>query len=734
MPVRATTATTPRPARKKAKSLAMRGSGVVLVLTLLAGCKGAEVSSDLGQIFGPAPTPGGSGVLASYYVPSFAPYESAAARLRNSVSRYVIQNSTWHRPSNPSVEYESYPLAAARIEYAHSTGLTGKGQTVAIIDEGFRLTHEAFAGKTITRTGTPDVASHGTSVASVLAGSSGTMIGVAPGASLHVADYTDTAVMAQATLRALAIGAVAQNNSWSYDSLAATGANFSYVFNDGNNATTSDDEAYLNALRAYAAEGVVVFAVSNTNHGQSRLMDALPSFDASLEAGWLAVGNAVATFDNDTIHSAQLISSPCYQSARWCLVADGTWTSATSGSNTSYGFGTGSSYATPQVSGALALLAEAFPNLTPHDLRIRLLASANNSFFTPDGTIELADGYFHDYSTEFGHGFLDLRAALLPIGATTMTTGTGDIIATDDAAFRTGSAMGDAVARSLSDVSIPVTDSLKAGFDMPATALVATASPAPLSAGLVGRTLSTDLAMTRQAPPTALTDSFRAHNGQTIEVPLADGSASASILMPGAGKGGGIALKQSLGDGATRLDLGIKVATDAGAVVGFGSADDGAPRSDMMALQLGLSQDLSGGGFLTLGGEMGVADIGTPTAFSAVSTARFDSLSLEIGQKNAFAKGDRLALGVSMPLAVSGGEAMLAMPTTMATNMAEGASPRAMAIDLAPTDRQMDFAVSYQTPLGDHQELSMKLLHAENYGNIAGNTDTAAVMAYTIRF
>ena len=66
------------------------------------------------------------------------------------------------------------------------------------------------------------------------------------------------------------------------------------------------------------------------------------------------------------------------------------------------------------VSGALALLGEAFPDLTPQQLRVRLLASADNSFagFTRSGSVELAVGFSHDVSDEWGHDFLTRRSEL----------------------------------------------------------------------------------------------------------------------------------------------------------------------------------------------------------------------------------------------------------------------------------------------------------------------------------
>ena len=76
--------------------------------------------------------------------------------------------------------------------------------------------------------------------------------------------------------------------------------------------------------------------------------------------------------------------------------------------------------AAPVVSGAVALLSEAFPNHTPAQLVDRILASANNDFFTATGTTSFANGITHGYNAEFGHGIVDLEKALQPIKTSSM--------------------------------------------------------------------------------------------------------------------------------------------------------------------------------------------------------------------------------------------------------------------------------------------------------------------------
>lgn len=145
----------------------------------------------------------------------------------------------------------------------------------------------------------------------------------------------------------------------------------------------------------------------------------------------------------------------------------------------------------------------------------------------------------------------------------------------------------------------------------------------------------------------------------------------------------------------------------------------------MAALTVSLSHDLGTGGFFALSGEMGLADLATPRALSGVTSASFDSVSLDVGTRNVLARDDRLAVGVSLPVAVTAGQAEMVAPVSLGQGRSE---LRGLAFDLAPGERQLDLSVSYQVPMGEASELLVELVHARNYGNRAGVTDNAAVL------
>jgi subtilase-type serine protease len=541
----------PKLSRRKAP-LVMSLSG----LMLLAACGGGE-DSGLAGFFTITANPGGSGPLGSYFMASITnEWRAAAASFRTNSARFTLQNGTFG-----SGTVFANPLQSSRVDYAAAVGLTGAGQTIAIVDGGFRTTHETLSGSIVSVTGAPPTlgagADHGTTVASIAAGDSPTMVGVAPGANLALGYYGTAGVYTTLTAAAndaRTRGAVVQNNSWGFGSSPIGTASFNNIF--GN----TDGAAWLTALESYAATGVVVFAIDNDDTGTAGLMDALPVLRPALQVAWLAVGNAVPIFDDNGVSAVyQRFSSQCYESAQWCLMADGFWEGATAASNTSYGSGTGSSFAAPQVSGAMALLAQAFPSLTPHQLRARLLASADNTFtgFVTAGSVDLLEGtgtFNHNYSTEFGHGFLDIRAALLPIGATSFSVGDGETVATKDYAFSTGGAMGDAVAQSLEGIDVTMNDELGGDFSVAAKAFATAAAPAELAETLAARSFGKDYGATRTAPLNPLADSFAAHPGQTLDLNAPDGMTRASVLMGGSDDYG-VALSRTLTEGDLQVAL-----------------------------------------------------------------------------------------------------------------------------------------------------------------------------------
>lgn len=710
-------------------------------LALVAGCKpgdgGADLSSYLSRFGAPAPVDGS--VLAVFFADAMLPgvVTQTAALFVNDARYYGQSTNGWTIELNSGqvlTGLVSNPLRSSGAAFAHMAGVTGTGSTIAVSDGEYIPGYAEFAGSNVLvvnnweglNPSADDLGGHGTIVSAVALGDFADFIGTAPDARLVFGSYETDQKLADLGNTALSLGAVAWNNSWGYPTLFLDQTGFDIAFNQ-----SSSSQAYLTSLDNFAASGVVVFAVSNDNTLQhSTLMDGLPYVRPSLEAGWIAAANGVPTFSGSDVSSVQMLSSDCNEAARWCLVAEGAWQIPDISLQLpgSFTMATGSSFAAPQISGALALLQDAFPTLSPHELRVRLLASADDGFFAADDTVELATGFNKGYSIKYGHGFLDIEAALKPIGGTAMSLSSGGVIATNAPVLMTGSAFGDALELSLASTDVVVKDALSAGFVMPAGALTTGARPGSRAAALLSRNLAGDLTTERRADETALADPFAAFGGDTMSISSPDGLVSASVLMPRTGADSmGINLTRVLNDGPTRMEVGLKLARDDGQMMSL----DGSDEAMMASVSLGVAQDLGANAFLALTGEVGLSDLGGSTALSGSGTAQFNSAALRVGQSNVFADGDRLTLGVAMPVAVASGQTVVNLPVY---RQGAAASFAAVPVNLAPESRQVDFEIGYQTALADGLEMKLSLAHSDNFGNRAGEVDTGGAIAFTFRF
>ena len=119
-----------------------------------------------------------------------------------------------------------------------------------------------------------------------------------------------------------------------------------------------------------------------------------------------------------------------------------------------YGLTAGTSIAAPYVSGALAVLMEAFPSMGSTEILARMLATANKSGFYAQAAI-------------YGAGMLDLEAALEPAGATSLLAGDdleGPRFPAAASRLQSAPAFGDALANALRGASIVAYDDLDAPF------------------------------------------------------------------------------------------------------------------------------------------------------------------------------------------------------------------------------------------------------------------------------
>ena len=344
------------------------------------------------------------------------------------------------QPSNPGSR-SSWETA----EYWNSTGLDlinasqgyaarstgrpgGQGITVAVLDDGVYLGHSdmragpydsqyAFAGAQLPL-------EHGTPVAGIIAGRRngfGTH-GVAYAANIiSIATCKssggctgDVADISSADETAADIASAA-GVARTYGNVASVPAASSHIINmsfayDGHRSISQISSAMRDAARAGR---IMVAALGNEAILGPSGAPASNVGDPGI-AGWaIAVGALDPTGTRDAG-----FSNTCHGVAQYCLFAPGerVYTITSGGGYANFG---GTSAAAPMVSGAAAAVWAAFPNKRGDQIVRRLLDTAS----------PLGGFSFSEY---FGHGALNLGAALSPVGFLSLSTAGGGAVPVHD--------------------------------------------------------------------------------------------------------------------------------------------------------------------------------------------------------------------------------------------------------------------------------------------------------------
>jgi autotransporter-associated beta strand protein len=323
-------------------------------------------------------------------------------------------------PSVPTPPLDAQ-LSITNTYAAHNQGYTGAGVTIGIVDSGIMPNNPALAGRVGTEyidvdpstnnTSIPDVVGHGTWVSEIAAGVSFGQFagGIAPGASLVSARIIDdnapddngsTAPTQVTAADATPLGQVSQqlinsnvqimNNSWGGISWSSSDTATSQAF----------DQAYAPFVEQH--NGLVVFAAGNDSEANPSTIASLPTVanDPALQQGWLV---AVALNSNSPTQ-LDSYSNKCGIAMNYCLAAPGdvivldkdTLASTT---NPTYYIVEGTSFAAPQVSGAAALVWQAYPYFSNYLVQQTLLGTA-----TPMGGAQP--------NPTFGYGVLNVGAAV----------------------------------------------------------------------------------------------------------------------------------------------------------------------------------------------------------------------------------------------------------------------------------------------------------------------------------
>lgn len=375
----------------------------------------------------------------------------------------------------------------------YQRGATGAGIAIGIIDSGIDLASAEFTGRVSAASAAvagndsiDDESGHGTAVAFTAAGrrnGAGTH-GVAFDASVIVlrADRPGTCASTSTDDEESGCKFGTDAITRGVDVARAAGARVINISLGG-----SDMPANLRAAIGRATANGIVVVIAAGNDGTAE-PDAFASVanDAAVARGQVIIAGSVSA--TDAISS---FSDRAGSSAAAFLTAVGERVRAPDETDTAY-LWSGTSFAAPQISGAAALLAQAFPNLSGAQIVEILLRTARDVGATGVDAV-------------YGNGVVDLTRAFQPVGAVTVA-GTGAPVSTVGNAVLSAP-MGDATTSGLGAVILD-------GYD---------------------RAFAIDLARTiaRTAPPPPLAGAL-AFGGRQVAV-TTGGTAVAMTLAPGRG-------------------------------------------------------------------------------------------------------------------------------------------------------------------------------------------------------
>ncbi|MGJ3232240.1 MAG: S8 family peptidase [Oceanicaulis sp.] len=305
--------------------------------------------------------------------------------------------------------------------FAYSQGATGAGVTVAVVDTGIVLDHPEFEGRLAAGVdvagdrGVNDTGDgHGTGVAGVIAANKDdfAMHGVAFESTILPirADSPGTCEADGGDSCSFADVNVAR----AIDEAVARGARVINL-SLGRDAELGDDSTLtFRAMRRAAEAGVFLVVAAGNKDDDEDEPDPNPGFPANfvndLDAGGFAV--AVGAVDQSKVIAS--FSNRAEGAENFFLVAPGVRIVSPGeddeDGDPQYFSWNGTSFAAPHVAGALALLIQAFPNLTGNEALSILFDTAEDLGEPGPDSI-------------YGVGLVDLEAAFNPVGSSSIQMG-----------------------------------------------------------------------------------------------------------------------------------------------------------------------------------------------------------------------------------------------------------------------------------------------------------------------
>ena len=405
-------------------------------VALLAGCGGGGGGGGLPPVSSPAPIP--APTPAPTPAPSPVPTPSPSPSPAPSPTPTPTPTSSFDTAEFRMSDGPSFH----RVIPAWTAGATGRGVTLAIVDSGIDGTNPEFAGRI--SSASADVAGnrgitaeddHGTQIALIAAAARNNsgILGIAfdatiqslrvdsPGtcAQTEGCKFTDDAIAAGVN-RAVDAGARVINLSIGGSSISATlrtaiaraaSAGVVVVVAAGNGGDSTDPAVNRNEPDPFAS--------STANAGNGNV----------IIAGSVNSNGIISDFANKAGSFANVYLNALGEDV-CCVYENGQIRITTRNGSQFVTVVSGTSFSTPQIVGAVALLAQAFPNLTGQAIVDLLLRTAR-------------DGGAAGTDAIYGRGILDIANAFAPQGTMTLA-GSTSLVPLGDTMVVTSGAMGDA--------------------------------------------------------------------------------------------------------------------------------------------------------------------------------------------------------------------------------------------------------------------------------------------------
>lgn len=381
-------------------------------------------------------------------------------------------------------------LAQIHASSAYSRGATGQGITVAVIDTGVVSTISELQGQIV---GSHDVNATGRSSTDVDADGHGTLVSSVivakkDGVGIHGVAYEAKVLSIRAdTHDSCADTADDEGCSFSDSSIISAinyaVSNGAKIINMSLGGEGNISTQLKNAIVSATNSGVL-FAISAGNDGAAPTStdpaEGTRPSEPAIVAGDPAVnGRVVAVGSVGPNGQMPTYSNRAASTANFYLLAPGGagvsgQNLVVAGSDGGYYSVSGTSFAAPHVAGALALMLDLFPNITPENALLALLESADDYVTTtPDAVLGINAAAGTD--TVGGRGILNLERAFSPIGTTSFNFG-GEPVELATALAPARGALGDWAEHSGAFNGLVFQDKFERGFRVDSTHMSAARS------------------------------------------------------------------------------------------------------------------------------------------------------------------------------------------------------------------------------------------------------------------